>query len=446
MLGIISTLSIIFIFAIQKKLSSAISLFLLLLPIHGFIKYYLDYKQQGGEVFSSWKEIVILFLLLKILFGHYKTLLSTKVKTILIIYFIINIIYVIFSFAPINLALTSLKNYSFPFILFYIVSCVHYNKKSIRSFFNILIIITIFINIMGLIEHFIYRDYFLNVLGGIDSYAGNGDIIYTSTSWTIGGFNRMFSIMGGGPNQFGTFNGICSSIFINIILSNKLNISKKWSITALIFSLMGLLFSLSRAGIAIFLVCSIISILQSNLQSNPKKAFSIGFIIISLLFLLFLIIRIKFPYISSILSDTINGKEASSAERSNNIIDGLSFIISHPLGFGMGTSNNNYSSNVYFAESSIINLGVEIGLIGVFIYFYLQLLLLNFLKRNKNTFSNIAFPLLIACLIASVFSVNPYQIPSNYYWWIFVGLGFNPSLKILSSSKIESSVYNTKLL
>lgn len=424
MYGLILTLILIILFIRIEKEDNALCLLICLLPLHGFIKFYLDSINSGGDYFAIWKELAIIILLIKQSQIKRISYLTYKIKLFTFILFALALTYTILSSAPLSLALASLKNYFFPFLTLYLGANIIIKPKSVNKILLSFIFIIVFVNLSGYYEHFFKREYFLKILGGINQYGSDGNILYTSSSWTINETIRMFGIMGGGPNQFGVFNGICTSILFGLFIAKAHFISKKLLIIVFLFSLSGLIFSLSRAGLGILAISSFIIVYNQK----AKRSIKVLLVLLIIIALVYVIFSIYFPSVISIINDTLNGKEASSSDRGNNVIKGLLYIVDNPLGSGLGSSSLSFKSNAYFAESAIDNLAIEIGILGTMIYLYLQALIIKQLSRKHTQISYIALALSLSCLIISVFSINPYQMPSNYYWFLFVGLGLNNTL------------------
>jgi hypothetical protein len=285
--------------------------------------------------------------------------------------------------------------------------------------------------ITGFIEHFLIRLPILYLFNAVDSISDSGRIIYGSTSWQIMGLDRMFGIMAGGPNQFGVFNGIAVAFLFCIKLSPQLSTLYKSKNTliniTLMLSIVGLLFSLSRAGMAIAGLSVIIMVLFYRSSYIPRYIVFFTF----LAFLLYLCLSLFSPEIIEVIVQSLLGKESSASDRGNNVLRAFSFLANNPLGYGLGTTDIRgvqSNQNIYFAESSYLNLAIEIGMVGLSLYFTLLAYLILKTKKVSNAFKNVVISVTIPIVIISFFSVNTHQMPSLYIWWIILGLGLNKSL------------------
>ena len=126
--------------------------------------------------------------------------------------------------------------------------------------------------------------------------------------------------------------------------------------------------------------------------------------------------------VEEVILATLTGKEASSAARYSMTNDALDFLLNHPLGYGLGATSGDKS--IYFAESSLINFGIEIGVIGLFLLLLLILHIYKSIRSNKsNKTRRACCAFLIAYVMTSLVSVNTYENPFIYYAWLIFGFG-----------------------
>ena len=146
---------------------------------------------------------------------------------------------------------------------------------------------------------------------------------------------------------------------------------------------------------------------------------------------IYVISLLFFPDIITVIEATISGKEASSADRTNNVSKALEYILTEPYGHGVGASNNRFQSEmVYFAESSIMNIMIELGVLGLLILLLIHIQIIKIISRNgrNECFFYVFMAIAISSIITCLFSINLYGIPYVYFWWIFLGLGINNTL------------------
>lgn len=412
-------LILLFIFFCIKHNSKEILYFVFfLLPIHGTIKFVIFHS--GGEIFAIWKEIGILFIYFKEL---RKTSYSTK--SLFLIYLILAFVTLIFAIVGYENGFSitgSIKKLLFPCLLTIAVSKIKFSEDDIRHLLLYMFVGSILINITGVLDFFnpSIREIFRNMMRIGYSVSDDGTIFYDTNSFTIMGYERAFGLMAGGPNQMGIFNaGILFFIIISILyypkIYNNLN-SKCILFIAMSLSAFCLIVSFSRAGMAmLFIALLILSFYDKRLRS--KIIWAILFFIIVLF-----IAAIYSHVINDVIISTLSGKEVSSASRVSMVNDAWNFLLNNPWGYGLGAVN---SDKIYFAESSIINFGIEIGICGLMVLFILFVNILCQIKKNfiYCKISKCSFSFFIAYIITSFVSVNPFENPFIYYAWLLLGLG-----------------------
>ena len=134
--------------------------------------------------------------------------------------------------------------------------------------------------------------------------------------------------------------------------------------------------------------------------------------------------------VQTVVDGTLSGNEASSAERGNMTRASWKYLLENPFGYGLGATDNVSDNFVYFAESTMINMGIATGILGVFLYSYLIFSIYKLAKRNRyNSFYLIAPGFIFAYYITAWVSVNVVENPFLYYAWLIFGLGLNKNLR-----------------
>lgn len=428
MVEVLLFLLIILFILFSNEINSAVFL-LTLLPFHAFLKNILDLFFNGGNLFSYWKEIAILILLVKIIVSRRKIILP-KGLFIFISCFLFYVFLFLFFADQLFLAISPLRNHFFSLFLF----VVFYNLDiDIKAFKRIVFFSTMsfFISyLMGFVQLFFLKIPLGFLMGRIDYIDPNGHVFYTTTSARILGYERMAGIIGG-PNGFGVFVAL-SLLLIFIIRFTKIRqiFSERSSGLFLLLTfaigVFALIYSFSRAGWVVFAIGVTIFVYYLKLK---RFVLYIG---LAMFFLLpiFLVIS-GGSVVENVMRKTFSGEEASSADRLNNFVYGLNEVFISPFGHGLGTTNNQYPESIdFFAESATINIIYEIGIFG-----YLFLLVIFILLGTKSYFMRIkyALPLLSFAVLFSTFfislvSVNTYGMPYILLSWVYIGLGINPFL------------------
>ena len=413
---------------IFRKKIYCLYLIVTLIPFHSFIKYFFALN-GGGDVFSYWKEIVILIFIFKA-FNHNQR----KLNNYFLGYFILLIcflsLYIFVNLENLNYGLAKFRDIVFPILLFLGISVSNIKESQIRKFVYLFSLSFLIIGITGIMDVFFgYRDVFALVTGKIEAIGIDGEKYYPA-SMMIMGFNRMTGILEG-PNQLGLY----ASTFILLIVGLKgkykwENFKDKFVAGTAIFGIFVLLFSFSRTAIATVMI-------SLFFLFNNKRTYKNLFVIFLVVILTSGVLSFFFPQIQDVYLGTLQGKEASSADRSNNFQQGINFILKQPLGHGLGSSHPNKTgeTQVYFAESTFINLCVEIGISGFLLLMGYYLLVLHKLKRFRGDLPKISSAILITTLITSFFSVNPSESLYTYIIWIIIGFSFS---KIIKDVKYEN--------
>ncbi|GEM_PF-5694412 len=245
---------------------------------------------------------------------------------------------------------------------------------------------------------------------------------------SIMGYERVAGLMAGGPNQVGVFNsGICIlGLFCLIYFKNIYFGSKKvvWFFIALALSFFSLITSFSRAG-WVMVIMTFLILLKLNPHLRQK-----GVRLLLLFGCIVFMLLIFSPMFYDIVFSSITGKEASAGARGSMTVDALNYLVENPLGKGLGATeigHYNINSGLYFAESSMINFGIEIGIFGVLILCFLLWTICKRIYGNvsRNAFAEFGLGFVIAYSITSIVSVNTFENPFVYYAWLFFGLSLN---------------------
>jgi len=413
---------------ISIKVEDGVIALLTFLPFHAFIKNSLFFYFQHGTLFSFWKELVILILLLKLLYQRKKVYIDKN----LFIFISLFIGLVFFYFAITNNlkpAISPLRDHLFSILLLVLFSNVGYKI----GFSQKLIMwpsIAFFISYMlGFVQLFYIKIPLGYLMNRIEYITPGGYIVYTTTSARILGFERMAGFIGG-PNGFGLFCAV-TLLFIYIHRFTILNISnskrfKAFLSASFFLGSVVLIYSFSRAGWAIFFGGLLLMLVAL------RKKIRWSFILVpSFILVLMLLFAPKDSTITKVFDKTFSGKEASSADRVNGIKNGFSEIFKAPWGHGLGTANNQFPDlKEFFVESATVNMIYEFGFLGIILLLliYFIIIIRSFVRSKNNPYAALGFSIALVTILASFFSVNTYGMPYIYYSWAFMGLGLNKSI------------------
>ncbi|MGM8362810.1 O-antigen ligase family protein [Flavobacterium sp. ARAG 55.4] len=438
-------IAVFLIYCNQASEKRILFLIFFLLPIHGTIKYVVF--PTGGEIFAIWKELGILVLFLRTL--RLKHFAYNKIFSLFLLFSIFIFGYTLIGFYNDYPISTSFKKLFFPVFLTLSVSKIQFTRSDARNFFLIILLGSLLINITGIIDFIspTMRVTFRSVLGASFQEGSDGTLYYDNSSLQIMGFDRVCGLMTGGPNQMGIFN---SAILILGIFAWVGRLSFKFSHFQFIglkicigASAFCLLTSFSRAGWAILLI----TLFYTLIVDKGFRKFGLKYVFITLFFIISVVFSV--PKFYFIIESTLSGKEASSAARGDMTIDALNYFLNNTLGKGIGSTDfahTHLNTDLYFAESALINFGIELGLLGLLLLIGLQIKIGSLISNNisRNGFSNLGIGFLIAYLITSAVSVNTYENPFIYYAWMIFGLALNTKIFIKRNPRVRNNINNLK--
>ncbi|MFD2936747.1 O-antigen ligase family protein [Spirosoma flavum] len=415
-----------------KKPYVTICLILFLLPHQFILKKVFDNQFNSGDLFSIWKETLIIILLIKTY--KEKELSIVKIQSLIVAFVILAVLFYVITDNHIT-SLANLRNYTFPILAFVIIATYKFDvgsKYIIRSIiYSSLIAIC-----LGFVQQYLLNIPIATYKGTIDFIDDSGYIKYTTNSFRIMGIERM---SGGfaGPNDFGVYFSLIVVFSVVLLSSTQRNLGSRLfnviTILNLIGSLACLILSFSRAGWFI-LLASLLVIFLIQIKSKIKTTFIVLVTILVTLALALAFIPETVIKASEVLTGSISMKEASAADRGNQFWKGVEKTITEPLGHGVGTSDIRYAESLgFFVESAWWNIGYELGLMGLILFLYINLQILLriihfrwYSRRYKVLFSfdSYAIALMVATIIAGFISINVVGTTYIYYFWIFIGLAF----------------------
>ena len=286
-------------------------------------------------------------------------------------------------------------------------------------------------------------DYILHliILGSIALAARifmqNGLLAY-QTSRTVSGLN-------------GNYLGLYSAISANLSLY-FLNTTKKKT-NRLVYFLLTLilvaitLLSFSRKSFVFLLLPITITFIlkKVDLKSIAKRVF---FVIIAVLCVLFVTFKIpavyntygyRFQAVLNGISGNVKQSDASVAARMSYIDWGKKFFVRKPIiGYGLNNFKNTlhaektYGNNDTYAHNNYIELAVDLGVIGLILYYslYLCIIIYSIINIKKiNYIQKLMFSILITLMICEYGMVTYYgdflQILVSLIWLGFINYTIN---------------------
>lgn len=409
---IISFLIVLAILLVKKNTGLCILVFLL--PFHSFLKGFISYNWGGGEIFSFWKEIAIFIYFVRV---YQSSTLNKMFLRASFFFCLITFIYFIVGlFVDVKYSFIHLRDYIFPIILLIAVSSNKFSTKDISNITNSLVYSSVLVSLFGFMEYTTpsIRSYLSN-MKGLRTIVGGATDYYDST-WMIMGLQRMVSFFDN-PNQLGAYLAI--AICFIFVIGSKYCSYLRGTKRILIISLLSgaLLFTFSRTAYA--LIVLILFFLYYSKTFWFKKRNVLTIIILVICFFGIMLLNEDVNYV---ITSTLNGDEASSADRTNNVSKGFEFIFNNALfGCGLGTSDARSDKLIFTAESAQINLLVEEGLFG-FIALVQMYLTLGGKRISKMYQSKLPRAVLYSTFLCAFVSVTPFLYFYLYLAYISIGV------------------------
>lgn len=416
-------LTSVFFYVLTGKSERILYILVFFLPFNAFMKSLLDYIGQDSTLFSFWKEMLVIMLLIAnwkniIKYGKLKTV-SIFYSSYILLYFIVGSTY------NLSFAVIKLRDYLFPIIILLASSARNFTPRIISKLLYIFSISIFITCLIGFVETFgglrVPIAVIKNAIVGVGS---NGEIYYPA-AWMIMGHNRMVGLLDS-PNQLGLLLSmyiLVSFFFKDYIVTKKV---KNFVFFVNVLATICLLLTFSRTAFALIVITY-----SCYLFFQMKKIGTIIYTIIFLCMFFFMMLYISEEFQDVVLG-TITGQEASSADRSNNITKGLVFAFSNLLGYGLGTTytaGGTLAPIAFFAESGLINLMIELGLIGLLFMSIYYIKIYKAIGRicKYSNLSNFKY-IYIATYICAWVSINPLEFIFTYYLMIFTGISLSPFL------------------
>lgn len=450
-IGIIISLLLAFTVFYDNKIP--ILFLLIFIPVRPFlIVYNTGYKAIG--------DILILFLLLKIVYDHRKNLLSlfrlNMLEIVFILFIAMGTISALITGVTMPAIIMQIRAFLLFFLLFYIVKRMDVSDKDIYHFSFITFLTAVTLSLHGLVEKISLRTLLLPE-------------VWQNFQLTATNKIRVYGLIGG-PNELGLYLFIAFMVSFYLLLksSGKIRIAIYIGMT-LIFTVFLLTYS---RGAVLALICFLLVYLFVYKKVHYfKQTF---FIILAAGSLFFAVAQIA-NYLEDHATNNNSAQEgketniapSSNSDNSNNKpgIDrfteafsektiGMSStsgrvyyvkkaieafkdkpIIGHGFGTFGGSATITYSSPIYekygitwnfYSDNQYIQILAETGIIGTALMaiFFIYLLFVTWNLRKSCFFS----PLLVYFIVASISGGMVYNILENdaftLYYFILLGFAF----------------------
>ncbi len=424
------------ILVIKGSILESLSLvFVLGLPLHTFamkvIQYDLGVSGTALTVISSWKDILLLFLLVTFFVSKF----TLKLKRNFLLLDLGIIVFIFLSLFYVFVSPTLLHGfYGFRgtveplFVyIFFRYRPLSYSKrrrlcKMIITLGSILAIFAVYQAFQWTRSNYTHYGY-TNVYGEMYS------------TFNVVGFDwlRPTSTFSS-ANTAGLFFVISMVLAIKYMQLLNPGIERNILFFKIGCLILGIIVTLSRsswlaAGISLMIIFA---------ESNPrfrKRLVGLGIFTIFILILFFLFSNELSSGVVNRFLMTIGGNERSALSRLPDTKQALLTIFENPLGVGLGivgARSGKYVADYYLAyhtENYFLQLFIEMGIIGGGLHILLYFVSLFLVWRHRNSFSRgnafdfpTVFAILTSIFVANIFIPQLNELVLAGYLWMFIGI------------------------
>jgi hypothetical protein len=357
---------------LARRYEQILVFFLLSLPLYITA---LSTLHQAGlgvlvPVFQYSKEIIIVITLAMLVFQLDALPKLNLLDKLVLAYFMWNLLYVFLPLGSFGIydKLIAFKNVSFFPFIYFIGRLIDPEKIWIAKWQSWILVLTIAAGVVILFEAIssthlqtftgyaeYYRKYF-----GVDPTGNYG------LSWTfeIEGGARRFASFFANPLELAAATLLSGAVLVAMFINNKIEEPRLFQ-AALLFSIVCVVFALSRASLAGYFMASYLFFL---INGNKKILWIYHglFIVVALVFVYFLANDI----IGEFILNTFTFTNTSSLSHLIEWIDGIEAIGRSPMGLGLGESGRvagELGLNVG-GENQIIIIGVQAGVVAILLY------------------------------------------------------------------------------
>lgn len=398
---------------------------LTILPFQSLMKSFFDLL-GGGSAMSSWKEIAIIIIIMKILCGK-ERLKGSQIVLIISVFFASVVgLYVIYAESKVD-AMVSAKLYLTPFLYCLCAYQLELDEKYLKKLLNNILLASIVSFAIAHVQQYLFKYEFAFFMGIAETISGTGQIIYKQSASTILGIERMYGAFIG-PNELGLYSTliICMSFYLIITgLGHELKIYKL-AIVSFLFGIVTIFQTFSRVSWALTFFSLATIFFLSGVLKKPIKTFLYSAVAVFFVGLCLIYV----PQLSDVVMSSVTFGEASAKDRPREFVEGFQAVIKNPFGYGLGTVSHRSASQIFHSEIFWWVIFLETGIIGgiLLLINYLilsfKLFLLSF-SRFKNPFTLPAGSISIMTIFAgfgSAIIVEPIYLA---YLWSMIGFGLN---------------------
>ncbi|MEM9773220.1 MAG: O-antigen ligase family protein [Chloroflexota bacterium] len=374
-----------------------------------------------GTLISTWKEMVILILLSRLIFVSPKYFSSTD--TLILSFVGFNFLY---SIVPSDFAagLYGFRGVIEPFLIYFLVRIVRFRHTDMQNLFRTLVIVGMLLGIFGVVQFIFLGSDFVMTYKAIA-----GELSNSHTTRVVGNFIFRSSATFTSPNHLGMYLAILLLVTLGVYVES--NVKLKSIMIPLIFMGLGLFSSFSRSSWLAIVAGGAVVALLIILHRRVKRKLFIGSIISMVIAVPAVYYLGVFDYVVA----TLLLEEISAAGKIPSILEGLNFMVSNPLGIGLGLAgprSTRFGELTVHSENFYIIMGMETGYLGILMYlliiFSVIVKLMRIYYRLEDGFEK---GLILGCLAALIgthtgvlFIPSLQELSVSTLLWLFVGISF----------------------
>ncbi|MBD3747878.1 MAG: hypothetical protein IE931_00130 [Sphingobacteriales bacterium] len=390
---------------------------------------------------QSFKEVFVLLFLGWNIYHFEGKLKIDFIDKAIIAYFLLTLLYALLPLAGMSFTerLVSFKSTSF-FVLVYFAGRLYpFDKIEMKRFFLYILVLAVIAGAVVLIEAITYQH--LQTLTGYADYnfyyfnfepSGHFGLSWTFES--AGGFKRFGSIFAN-PLEHAAATLIALSVLAAFYTSEDYHFKPDtFGMFALFATLVSITFAFSRSSlVSYFLLIYAYGWITKKKYINKTIHF---LVIVGLSYFLYILIKGLYENngLLEVIVNTFNFTDPSSIGHVVEWMQGLTAIYQHPLGLGLGTSGRiggSLGENVG-GENQFIIIGVQVGIIGLMLYFgiFIQLI-----KKSKYWYYRLSGKEKMLCLVIFLMKIA-FIIPMltsevdtssyiSYMTWFLTGIFIN---------------------
>lgn len=421
---------------LARFLSYATAVILVLIPFQAFLTTWAGSNFGHIDAFRIWKELILAVLTLGTLLLAYrqpklkKWLVNSPLTTLVLVYVLLQLGMGIFALQTERVnasALVYALMINLRYLLFFMICLILASSSEwLRQHWKKIILVPAVIVIaFGLLQHFVLADNFLTHFG----YGPKTIPAYQAVDLKPEYIRTQSTLRGANP--------LGAYLLVVLTLAWGFWLCKRHRTQAMVFGWTGLIvlyFTYSRsAWIGFFL--SVVALAFWLIKSKRQRQ---KFALASLIAIIALAGAVAIWQKNGVLQNTLfhtsqtsKSEESSNAVRTQAMLDGAESVIEQPLGNGPGTAGPASFRNPYqvrVSENYFIQIGQEVGVIGLGIFIAINIYVAKLLWRSKDWLAMTLLAILAGLTVVNLLSHAWADDTLAYIYWGLTGIALAPSV------------------